>query len=203
METDGNYARIVADNLVRLYGKLPENLEGRLGAVRRGNDFSFEAFGEACRITPDGIRLGDRPESGVCGILISLYALHAGEAPCLLEPFKGFKELPDSMPYTGAFAARTQQVLVPHLPDIERHRGRIMDRFSGRDTPPGTGGDIGFVLYPVPKIALCYLFYRADEDFPASTTCLYSNNAPAHLPTDALADVGEYTSRAILRLLGK
>jgi len=52
----------------------------------------------------------------------------------------------------------------------------------------------------VSKIALCYLFYEADEDFPASATCLYSTYAEQFLPVDALADVGEYTSRTILNI---
>jgi hypothetical protein len=48
---------------------------------------------------------------------------------------------------------------------------------------------------------LCYIFYRADEEFPASVTCLFSNNAPDFMPIDGLADVGEYTSKKILALI--
>ena len=44
------------------------------------------------------------------------------------------------------------------------------------------------------------LAYRV-SDFPASATCLYSNNANRFMPTDRLADVGEYTSRKILNLI--
>jgi hypothetical protein len=60
---------------------------------------------------------------------------------------------------------------------------------------------MAFVVHPLPKIALCYIFYVADDDFPASVTCLYSNNAHHFLPIDALADVGEYTSRRMLTLI--
>jgi hypothetical protein len=62
------------------------------------------------------------------------------------------------------------------------------------------GGDFAFVVYPLPKIALCYIFYMADDDFPASGTCLYSSNARQFLALDALADVGEYTSKKIIDL---
>ena len=57
------------------------------------------------------------------------------------------------------------------------------------------------MVRPLPKIALCYVFYEADEEFPPSVTCLYSHNAHLFMPTDGLADVGEYTSRTILDLL--
>ncbi|MDX2498596.1 MAG: DUF3786 domain-containing protein [Desulfobacterales bacterium] len=45
------------------------------------------------------------------------------------------------------------------------------------------------------------MFYEADDDFSASATCLFSNNALSFLPIDALADVGEYTSKKILHLV--
>ena len=57
------------------------------------------------------------------------------------------------------------------------------------------------MVQPLPKIVLCYIFYAADEDFPASATCLYSHNAHRFMPVDGLADVAEYTSRVILTLL--
>lgn len=46
------------------------------------------------------------------------------------------------------------------------------------------------------------IFCEADEDFPASATCLFSSNADEFLPIDGLADLGEYTSRAILGVVG-
>ena len=67
--------------------------------------------------------------------------------------------------------------------------------------PVQEGGDFAFTLFPLPKIALCYIFYEADEDFPASVKCLFSNNANQFLPVDGLADVGEYTSKKIMDLI--
>ena len=72
---------------------------------------------------------------------------------------------------------------------------------KGEDTPAETAGDFAFVVYPLPKVALCYIFYEADEDFPASVTCLYNNNADRFMPLDGLADVGEYTSKKIINLI--
>ncbi len=77
----------------------------------------------------------------------------------------------------------------------------IMDRLNGAAAPADAGGDLAFTVRPLPKIVLCYLCYLADEDFPAGVTCLYSNNAHLFLPTDALADVGEYTTRTLLAML--
>jgi len=196
-----NYAKIVQDNLEKLYGNLPADLADTLPARQNGDSFLFEAFGETCEIRSDGIFLGDVQQTGVIGILISLYALNAGLETCLVEPLKAFKDLPNSMPYAGAFVTHTQQILVPHVEKIQISAERIIETMKGCKTPSNVEGDFSFMVYPLPKIALCYIFYEADEDFPASVTCLYSNNAISFLPIDGLADVGEYTSKKILNVI--
>jgi len=200
-EMGNNYTKIVQDNLKRLYGNLPEDLAQALPSKRDGNTFLFDAFGKICEIRPEGIFFKEERQTGVIVILISLYALHARPEPSILEPLKAFKDFPNSMPYAGAFITHTQQILVPHVERIEKARKRIMGKLNGRKAPPGVAGDFSFIVYPLPKIALCYIFYEADDDFPASVTCLYSNNALSFLPIDALADVGEYTSREMLDLI--
>ena len=118
-----------------------------------------------------------------------------------MEPLKAFKDFPNSMPYAGAFVTHTQQILVPYVEKIQVSIHRIIETLNGCESPSNVGGDFSFMVYPLPKIALSYIFYEADEDFPASVTCLYSNNALSFLPIDGLADVGEYTSKKILDLI--
>ncbi len=198
-----NYTRLTQDNLNKLYTALPQNLDQRILAQRDGNRFKLKAFGTACEISPSGIHF-DAPQQAevrIPGLLVSLYALNATDTQLSLTPFKAFKEFPDSTPYTGAFATHTQQLLVPHVPKIKANIPRIMNTLMGGAAPPGTGGDFAFVVYPLPKIALCYIFYEADEDFPPGVTCLYSKNARQFMPVDGLADVGEYTSRRIIDII--
>ena len=196
-----NYARIVRDNLNRLYDNIPEDLAQCLPAKQIGEGFLFDTFGKRCEIRPDRIFLGDAQPSGPLGIILTLYALYARPEPCILEPFKAFKDLPDSTPYVGAFTTHTEHILVPHVERIERSSKPIIDHLGSRETIPMTTGDFSLLLTPLPKITLYYIFYRSDEDFPASVTCLLSNNAPSFLPVDALADVGEYTSKTIIQLI--
>lgn len=196
-----NYTKIVNDNLEKLYATLPEDLAARLPAERDGQAFTFTAFGRSCRITPDGITLDGETVPGVIGILLSLYALNASTEAPILEPLKAFKEFPDSAPYVGAFASHTEQILVPAVSKIRLKMDLIKQRLDGQAAPPATGGDFAFVVRPLPKIDLCYIFYEADEDFPPSVTCLYANNANRFMPMDGLADVGEYTSKTILELV--
>lgn len=196
-----NYRRIVEQNLKALFADDLEERADAMAADWNGRFLSFRAFGAPCRMTPEGIFLQDRPQYGPIGIILSLYALHAITEPFRLEPFRAFKEIPNSTPYAGAFTSHTEKILVPSAERIIKHRQLIIDRMNGREAPSLMGGDDALVVQPLPKIALLYIFYTADEDFPASATCLYSNNAPAFMPVDGLADVGEYTSRAILEIV--
>lgn len=196
-----NYAKIVQNHLKKLNEIFSSDLAHALSARQNGDSFLFEAFGETCTIRSDGIFLNDVQETGVIGILISLYALNAKPDACLIEPLKAFKDFPDSMPYAGAFVTHTQQILVPYVDKIQVSTEWIIKTLNGGEAPSHVGGDFSFMVYPLPKIALCYIFYLADDDFPASVTCLYSNNALSFLPIDALADVGEYTSKKIIALL--
>ncbi len=196
-----NYVKIFQNNLNKLYSNLPQDLAKNLPGDRDGNRFIFNAFGEKCIIDPERITLGNKKHSSVFSILISLYSLHACTDICVLEPFKAFKEFTDSMPYVGAFATHTENLLIPHVENIKKKIKLITETMNGKIAPDGTGGDYSFIVYPLPKIALCYIVYEADDDFPASVTCLYSNNAQQFLPIDGLADVGEYCSKKILELI--
>lgn len=193
------YEHLIRQHIVQLYARPKDDLEVRLGARASGNALHFRAFGEPCSIGPEGITLSGTPESGPRGLIVSLYALHAGPQPLVYQPFKAFRDLPNSMPYQGAFTANSERVLVPHVGVIRKNVEELILIFDGREGPPDLGGDFSLTLHPLPKIALAYIFYEGDEEFPPSATCLFSANALSFLPLDGLADVAEHTSREILR----
>jgi hypothetical protein len=195
------YNRIILDNLSKFFARIPDDAEKSLGAERKGDNFYFRAFGEDCCLSPEAISLSGKPATGPMGLLVSLYAVHANSEPMQTEPFRAFKAFPDSMPYQGAFCVNSEKVLVPYVLLIEKNQDMIKKSFDGRNCRPGLTGDFCFIINPLPKIALSYIFYRADEEFPASVTCLFSANVLSFMPLDGLADVAEYTSRGIITLV--
>ena len=195
-----NYEKLIEQNISRLFSQTPPDLSVRLGAEKEGEFYCFQAFGEACSLSPSGINLSGTPAGDPRGLIISLYALHAVSDPMILEPFKSFKDLPNSMPYQGAFSANSERILIPHVRKIKDKKEEIKKAFHGMDW---AGGDFSFLLHPLPKIALCYIFYLDDEEFPASATCLFSFNALSYLPLDGLADLGEYTSKELVGIISQ
>ena len=201
-----NYTRLTRQNLDKLYASLPHDFDACIRASKENDKFILHAFGAHCEISPSGICFDTEGCTdffdAVPALLVSLYALNASNTAMVMTPLKAFKEFPDSMPYAGAFATHTEQLLVPHVNKIKAAIPKLVKTLKGQASPPGTGGDFSFVVHPLPKVALCYVFYEADEDFPPGVTCLYSGNARQFMPVDGLADVGEYTSRRILDIVG-
>ncbi len=195
-----NYERLILVNLSGAYTGSTADLHDRIPARKEGATYHFRAFGEDCRVTQESVIFSGRPDMGPRGLLVSLYARHVGSAPIQMEPFKAFRDLPNSMPYQGAFSANSERHLVPHVSRIRVRSEQIKATFGGADGSPSLGGDFSLLLFPLPKIALTYVFYLPDEEFPASVTCLFSANALSFMPLDGLADVGEYTSRRLAEM---
>ena len=193
-----NYEKMIHENLSGLFEKLPPDLEARLGASKSGGGFSLQAFGEAAWFDHEQVTFSGKKDVDPKGLLVSLYATHAGPEKIQIEPYKAFKDFPGSMPYHGAFSANSEQVLIPHVNKILKKQEEIIRAFDGEAIQ---SGDFSMRLYPFPKIAICTIFYLEDEDFPPSATCLFSANALDFMPLDGLADVAEYTSRKIIQMV--
>lgn len=200
-----NYEALIRDNLAAALARGPEALAERLpGNPDPRGGMTFRAFGADCRITPDALLLGERPETGPRGVVLSLYAAGAGPEDRVLSPMISFRDLPGSMPYQGAFVANTERPLVPRVLDIRDAQDRILHHLGGLEAPPeDTPGDFALLLLPLPKVALLYIFHLPDEEFPASVTCLFSHNAPRFMPLDGLADTAEQTTRMLLELISE
>ena len=196
-----NFLEIQKEYLKQAWLRSPEDLEVALPAQRWEDHFLFQAFGESCEFYAYEIILGGKKLIGPEGILIALYASHVTNEPLQLHPLKSFKELPESMPYQGAFAVNAEQILSPYVLTIQRHQQDLALRFSGHVNPDAPSGDFSFTLYPLPRIPLYYIFYLPGEEFPASVTCLFPANATNLMPVAGLADVAEFTARKIIELV--
>lgn len=195
-----NYEKMIHENLSGLFEKRPPDLEARLGASKSGGGVSLQAFGEPAWFDHEKVMFRGQKDVDPKGLLVSLYAMHAGQAKIQLEPFKAFKDFPGSMPYHGAFSANSERVLIPHVNKIQEKMAEIISVFDGE---AGQNGDFSMRLYPFPKIAVYTIFYLADDEFPASATALFSANALDFMPLDGLADVAEYTAKKIIQMVSE
>lgn len=196
------YRAIRDEYLKAAWARAPGELAACLPAALAGEQLSFQAFGEPCILTAQEISLSGKAAEGPEGLLIALYASLSPNLPVQLNRLKSFKEFPGSMPYQAAFAAHAEQALVPWVESLQAAQARIISIFSGHGNPAPPSGDFSFTLYPLPRVPLSYIFHLPDEEFPASATCLFADNATCFLPLDGLADVAEYTGKRMILLAG-
>ena len=196
-----NFLEIQKEYLRKVWLRNPKELEEVLPARPEGDCFRFQAFGEPCELYPQEVILGGKPLTGPEGILIALYALHVQKEEPQLHPLKSFKQFPGGMGYQGAFVTNAEKILHPYVPEIQQHQQELIDRFSGHFNPDARRCDFSFTLYPLPRVALYYIFNLPDEEFPASVTCLFPSNAMSFLPVAGLADVAEYTAKKIIEAI--
>jgi len=196
-----NFLDIQKEYLQQVWARPFVELEAAIPARHRAGSLHFQAFGEPCELRRQEIILGGERLTGPEGILIAMYASYVPNEKLRMLPLKSFKELPESMPYQGAFSSNAEQILLPHVPAIRNHQQDLAARFSGHVNPDAPSGDFSFTLYPLPRIPLYYIFYLPDEEFPAVVSCLFPTNAADFLPVAGLADVAEYTARKMVELV--
>jgi hypothetical protein len=184
-----------------LYAQLPDDLDRSLCAKREDDIFHFKAFGQPCTITPEGIYLSGELITEDMGITIALYARYASNDEVRLLPSKALAQIEGSQPLEDYFRAQSEQSLVPYVDDIKKSMDRIIQVFGGSHNKDENAGDFSFTLFPLPKVPLYYVVYLADDEFPASVTCLFAANAESFMPVDALADVGEHTAKKIIEMI--
>lgn len=193
------YEKLIKANLQEAYQQPISDLVSSIPASTSPEGLCFKAFGEDCCLAPDRITLSNRPEAGPKGLIVSLYVRHVDNKPIQIHPLKAYKDFPDSMPYHGAFRANSEMVLVPYVEKIHEYEEQILRTLDGQKDAELPGGDFSFIVFPLPKIALGYIFYLPDDEFPASVTCLLSASASSFMPLDGLADVAEYCSQKIIQ----
>lgn len=196
-----NFLDIQKEYLQKVWLRPIRELEELLPARYENNCLFFHAFGEPCELHPREIILGGEPLRSAEGILIAMYASFVTNEPVQLKPLKSFKQFPGGMGYQGAFAMNAEKVLYPQVEAIRKRQEELTARFSGYFNRDARRCDFSFTLYPLPRVALYYIFNLPDEEFPASVTCLFASNADHFLPVAGLADVAEYTARKIIQLI--
>ncbi|MBW1975703.1 MAG: DUF3786 domain-containing protein [Deltaproteobacteria bacterium] len=195
-----NYFEISLHYLSRALARDLEELAAALPGRKHEDKVVFKAFASECRLAPEGITLDGKLETGPKSIIISMYALNVPSEPwASVQKWISFRELPNTMPYWGAFRANAEEILIPHVHRIRDSLDSIVSKLDGYITN-NTPGDVAVVVFPLPKVPLLYIFYLADDEFPAEAKCLFPAGVDSFMPSDVLADLAEHTSRLLIEL---
>lgn len=120
-------------------------------------------------------------------ILVLRYLLNASIFPHNGD-FRSFRELPSGELYMRQFQGRCIFRLNHKYGNRLGKFGEIMDCLGATLVHLG---DIGYELELFEELYLRFLFWKGDEEFPASSQILFSSNFPAAFDTYDLAETGE------------
>ena len=101
-----------------------------------------------------------------------------------------------NLSYNTAFQGYTGNELVRSLRSSYESFVRAAENLGGLRQ---AFGDVSYSFRALPHVALMAVFWRGDEDFPASIQILFDANASHHLTTDVCAILGSMLTRQLIK----
>lgn len=116
-------------------------------------------------------------------ILILHYLTTAnGQAP--ENKWISFKELPDGAIYNDPFTRRTIKPMLNIFSANPENLVKVTEKMGGKRAE---FGDVSVTVPVFPQVAITYVIWEGDEEFPASGTVLFDGSAKSYLPTEDYA----------------
>jgi hypothetical protein len=128
-------------------------------------------------------------------IILLHYLINADGTPPVDE-WIAFRQLPGGQAYEGAFRQRAP------LPLAAAFDANPSEVTAAAEALGGTAlsyGDVSYLFRALPRLRMAVVFYRSDDEFPASANVLFDGAAENCLPTEDLAVLGELLADLILQ----
>lgn len=169
------------------------------GTHRRGGRISLSLFNSRYVIDfPDLlITSSDKKVISLVTKIILLHYLIKADGSPLFHRLIPYKEIPGGMLYAGMFARRAVEPLIPIFGQSPEAFLDAGFRMGGRKAEYG---DVSFVLSALPRIPMTYIFWKGDEEFPATIQLLFDKSVDGYLPLEDIVVVGEMAKRRLIAL---
>lgn len=148
---------------------------------------------------PDGEvnALKGNAEVSLTNKILMLHYLTTANGQPLVKNWISFKELPDGAIYNDPFTRRTIKPMLDTFSDNPENLVRLAEEIGGM---AGDIGDVSVTLPVFPQVAITYVIWEGDEEFPATGTVLFDSSAKSYLPTE---DYALLSSAIIWELKGR
>jgi len=128
-------------------------------------------------------------------IIILHYLIHASGAPFRTD-LVPYEDISGCRSYLPVFERR---VVKPLLSAFGKARDAFVEAgkgLGGREEEYGNGS---FTLHPFPRVALTFILWEGDEDFPPSVKVLFERSIPAYLPLEDIVVVSKMAATRIIK----
>lgn len=125
-----------------------------------------------------------------------LHYLYTANGAPVQNKFISFKELPDGAIYTDPFYRRAIEPMLKVFGNNHELFVGLAEKLGGIKQ---TLGDVSVTIPILPKVAVTYVMWSADDEFPATGNILFDASAPNYLPTEDYAVVA---SNVVYKMAG-
>lgn len=134
--------------------------------------------------TGDVVSLEDGQKVPIHLQILFLHYLATADGTPLTGEWITFKELPGGQIYVEPYQGRN---IKPLLKYFGQNPGQFQEIALTLGGKVETFGDISVVLHPFPRVPVGFVFWKGDDEFPASATIIYDSSASHYLPTEDYA----------------
>lgn len=124
--------------------------------------------------------------------LLSFGGLDAG------EEWIDFRDIPNSMPYDGAFRANVESVLECNVSDILECKEELVRKLDGYDVSAFHNADFAAIFQVFPRVECLVLLFEGDDEIEPGAKLLFSSEAHKFLTTESLAAIAEALTRRLV-----
>jgi hypothetical protein len=197
----------VLESLVsRLLETGPEELAKRSGAaLRTGKDgtrkLEIAYFKRRVAVSFPGFGITENNSGVVAAHLRALFLFYLATADCSAPANRwvALSDLPSGEFYNAAYRGYSGNRIVSVFGNDMEALERAAQRAGGTPEPIG---DLGFRFQALPRVPLCLVYWRGDEEFSPSCRVLFDGSASHYLPTDLCAFLGSALTELLIEKKG-
>jgi len=179
-----------------LLGKDLQAVADRSGAtLEAGETIKVSFLNGSIEVNPGRreVDLNGEPAGIRPAILILHYLLKAGGTPLSGKEIS-FKEVPQGSLYFQPFRGRVIFPILRLFDTKEEELLTAVERLGGRETEEG---DRSFLLHPLPRVTVRYIYYREEEGIPPDVNVLFDASIADYLSTEDIVVLCEEIHRTL------
>ncbi|MDI6716663.1 MAG: DUF3786 domain-containing protein [Actinomycetota bacterium] len=109
-----------------------------------------------------------------------------------------FRDLPNSLPYDGAFRANVESVLERNVSNIIARKNELIKKLDGYRVPLFSCSDFAVAFQVFPRVECLVILCEGDDEIGPGAKLLFSSKAPQFLSTESLAAIAEALTRRLV-----
>jgi hypothetical protein len=157
----------------------PSDIAEKAGVDYSGGSFEIPLLKWKIGLTHPGLafEMPDFLSTFTVKLLTLLYLSRADGVP-LSNQWVPYRELPDGLFYSKSFSDTVEERLKDHF---DGKLEALLDAAGRLGCSTVSQGDAGLVFNTFPRISLLFIYWKADEEFPASANILFDASASHYL----------------------